>query len=233
MSITNKFFSFFISGLLLLGGGACALKVPTRSLEQIRESTAKVVVLDEYGNARGSGTGFIVSIPGSHDIDILTVRHVCVPGMKIDTPYVKELTPPAPNFRVEFPNGNYRAEIKKIDMHSDLCLLKLTDNRENNTELHLSHNYPQLGDSISVIGYPHGFGPLLSLGHFNETSGGGIGPEELFSILTIHIFPGNSGSGVFNDRGQLVGVISWSMVGVDTLTGAVPLQEIERFLEDV
>lgn len=60
---------------------------------------------------------------------------------------------------------------------------------------------PRVGDVVFIWGNPMGFEDLLRYGRVS-------GYKEHVTLLELHGWFGDSGAGVFNEQGQLVGVVS-------------------------
>lgn len=87
----------------------------------------------------------------------------------------------------------------------------------------MAHRYPTIGEPIYIWGSPLGEGPLWREGYYQ----GKIELEEMlpstWRIGSIFVAPGDSGSGIFDKHGRLVGSVSigfmathlrdWSPVG--------------------
>lgn len=230
MNLRIKFSAFLMYGLIMLIMGACTSSPPKRlSLLEAKMATAKIVILDEEERPAGGGTGILVNVnkPGTF---LLTARHVCLANTQLDSVYNPSLHPAYPGFVVQFALVAVRAEVHKIDSVADLCLLKLFPGSpaDNLPKVEVALASPQLGEPVSVIGFPKGFGPVLSFGTFNEDY---LGGEHSFALLTIAIHPGNSGSGVLDRHGRLVGVISWGIHALPNIGGMVNHAAVARFLE--
>lgn len=91
----------------------------------------------------------------------------------------------------------------------------------------LAARYPVIGEELFVWGKPLGFGPLWRHG---DVAGYTAFPDDpslahlgTFTIANLLVAPGDSGSGIFNEKGQLVSSVSiglmatwlrdWSPVG--------------------
>lgn len=91
----------------------------------------------------------------------------------------------------------------------------------------LSHRYPIIEDELYIWGKPLGFGPLwregIVSGYVSFPNDPYIGHLGTFTIGTLLVAPGDSGSGIFNKDGKLVSSVSiglmatqlrdWSPVG--------------------
>lgn len=76
----------------------------------------------------------------------------------------------------------------------------------------LAHRYPTYGEEIFIWGKPMGFGPLWRHG---DIAGYVTFPEDpslahlgTFTIANLFVAPGDSGSGIYNADGKLVGTVS-------------------------
>lgn len=63
----------------------------------------------------------------------------------------------------------------------------------------------KVGDAVYFRGSPRGFTPLYRWG---QVSGHYTEAGDRFTLYDMQVAPGDSGSGVFNDDGELVGVVS-------------------------
>jgi S1-C subfamily serine protease len=106
----------------------------------------------------------------------------------------------------------------------DLALLKL--------EIQLPHRRAALGRELPavaarayVIGAPKGYDFSISDGLISQIrSVKGF----LQYQLSCPISPGNSGSPVFNQRGEVIGIASWTKAGAQNLSFAIPAQDLSR-----
>lgn len=88
---------------------------------------------------------------------------------------------------------------------------------------------PKLLDKMYYTGYPNNIGPLTFEGNVSGFSGNG------YIFLNSYAWTGSSGSGVFNERGKLIGIImaldvGTTQYGVDVLENlliVVPVQQID------
>ena len=106
---------------------------------------------------------------------------------------------------------------------------------------------PVIGDPVSIIGHPMNFHYTLSEGIVSNYPIKRIRKNQDVELMMISApaIGGNSGGPVFNDRWEVVGIVSGIMyyeegwlLGSDTefvhfMTFIVPLSQIEEFLDDV
>ena len=142
--------------------------------------------------ARGdtSGSGIVVSDTGQ----VLTNHHVvqeCDAHEIIDTNHVA-----------------HKATLQVSDTQRDLALLTV-DKRFANVARVRSDATPKLGEAITVVGYPLvsvlGSNPTVGFGHVSSTTGIRDNPTQM--QISVPIQRGNSGGPVFDQAGNVIGVV--------------------------
>lgn len=108
------------------------------------------------------------------------------------------------------PTAKHPAILKKMDMIHDLALLKASGETPTHTYAEIAESVPALGTHVVVVGHPNGMYwtavegtvsavyknlPIMKLGPWLQING------------TIHF--GNSGGGVFDNHGKLLGIASF------------------------
>lgn len=106
----------------------------------------------------------------------------------------------------------------------DLALLQLVSDHPFH-HLSFSDESPRMGDEIIVIGNPKNLGISINKGIISRL-------EQHSFQLDVTVNPGNSGSPVINDKGEVVGVISYAMEEIKGLSFAVGLKAIKHFSEE-
>lgn len=127
---------------------------------------------------------------------------------------------------VKLNDGNsYLAVIEKVDVMKDLGLLKIPKLA--------AHEYVTFGspvhvtDKICTVNSGDGYEKTYNEGFVNNL----IDEEDTNTLTILHsatIFHGASGSGLFDNRGRLVGI---NVETIQSLVGAVDLTEINQFLK--
>jgi hypothetical protein len=89
----------------------------------------------------------------------------------------------------------------------------------------LGRELPAVAARAYVIGAPKGYDFSISDGLISQIrSVKGF----LQYQLSCPISPGNSGSPVFNQRGEVIGIASWTKAGAQNLSFAIPAQDLSR-----
>jgi S1-C subfamily serine protease len=137
-------------------------------------------------------------------------------------------------------NGNYICDLKviKVDHVKDLLLLQPTDeNIVPKIYTEIATQEPLAGDELYICGNPMGIEDVLSTVR-------AIGYTSHFMYFIGTSYFGNSGGGIYNKEGQVVGVTS-HMLPLSTLGcvistippyvihGATKLADIQIFLSEV
>jgi len=159
-----------------------------------------------------SGTGFNINEYGI----IVTNHHV-----------IKD----ALNMVIRFPDGKVYKAVKWVSKPEfDLAVIKLqAENRLPFVPLNIEAQ-PVVGDKVRVVGNPLGLNNVVAEGEVEQYLMVGDKPANVMAI-SAPVYPGNSGSPVFDHNGRVVGVVfgnlRWQLDGADKLTGlAIPIQQV-------
>jgi len=110
------------------------------------------------------------------------------------------------------------------DASRDLALLKLERPRPHGRAT-LCRELQAVAARIYVVGTPKGYAFSISDGLISQ-----IQTVDGFREyqLSCPISPGNSGSPIFNQRGQVIGIASWTKSDAQNMSFAVPTQDFMR-----
>lgn len=180
--------------------------------------------LNEEGNAyeeKGSASGVIISADGY----ILTNEHVTNGMDKIRV--------------TTFDGVEYIADIIEEDSITDLAVIKvkLPDGVSLTPAVFGVSANAKLGQSVVVIGNPKNVGLSVSTGVISAVDREIVSGDDIISVIQTDsaVSPGNSGSGLFDVYGNLLGIVCSKTVGVDIegLGYAVPSDTVKAVVDDL
>ena len=189
---------------------------------------ASVSVTNKVGKPTGSGT--IIWNKGGDYLMVITSAHV-IKGMQ------KKKRP----IHITF---TYSSVIKpmrvvRMDEKKDLALLMgYAKEVSDGPYVRVATKSPNIGDTVWAIGTPLGVKYTVTKGNLSNFVWE-KNPKRLTYGFTADVFFGNSGGGVFNEKGELVGVVDsisflrlsiFSTVLIPGGNYAVALEEIRKFL---
>jgi len=200
------------------------------SIVDIAELTANSVVqIETESVTRGYGIGqFISSGAGSgvvvtSDGYILTNNHVIDDASKIT---------------VTLADGTeYKANLKGKDTETDIALIKIdADNLQpvilgDSSGLRVGELAVAVGNPLGELGGTVTDGIISALDR--EIDFDGITMNLLQTNAAIN--PGNSGGGLFNSRGELIGIIVAKSAGSDIegIGFAIPINDVKEVIDDI
>lgn len=220
---------------ILMSVSFADLKKPT-TIDDLRKVTARIS--DPTMQSGGSGSVIESGRLGSL---ILTNNHVCE-AME-------------PNWIVTVNNVSSKiTKFKQFDKH-DLCIIKVR--RDYGVSLKIAGRLPKFGDTSIVSGHPIMFPQIVTKGHFSEelrvqvlvdvrpctkeeyeqepmecTFAGKAVVEIYDSQLSSNLIqPGNSGSAVFNEKGEIIGVV-FAGAGEIGFSLNVPALHVSHFVSN-
>ncbi len=110
------------------------------------------------------------------------------------------------------------------DVGRDLALLKLGKKLPHRRAV-LCRNLQPVATRAFVIGAPKGYDFSISDGLISQIRNLDGFPQYQ---LSCPISPGNSGSPIFNSRGEMIGIASWTKADAQNVSFAIPTQEFIR-----
>lgn len=185
-------------------------------VRELRQAVVQVYAETAPGSAQGQlrGSGFNISAEGL----IVTNRHL------VDN---------ATSIRISFPgHGTFKATGWAISPYADLAIISLQ--AADLPVVTIATLPASPGDELLVIGNPLQFARIANKGlliGYRENSG----REAPFLIVEALIYPGSSGSPLFNDQGEVVGVVFATLRSSDPadVRGlAVNAAELSLFLRE-
>ena len=165
------------------------------SLEEIVEATSPSIVQIEAGVS--SGSGFVISEDGL----VVTNAHVVGNKRKV---------------KVWLSNGhNYDAEVMGLDVDADLAVLRIDSDEQFNALSLGSSEDTRLGMEVIALGFP-----LADIGDNLTVTRGILSSTRTFDGVDFlqtdaAINPGNSGGPLINRQGEVIGINTFKVSGVD------------------
>ena len=152
-------------------------------------AVARIIVPEKGAVSYGSGS--LVDVRGQFGL-VVTNWHV-----------VRDA---AGQISVEFPGGfKSPAQVVKTDHDWDLAALSVY--RPPVTPIAITSAAPQLGESLTIAGYGDGKYRAASGSLGNYVSPSPDLPQEMLDIARVEARQGDSGGPIFNQRGELCGVL--------------------------
>ena len=123
-----------------------------------------------------------------------------------------------------------RGQVVKVDQVADLALVT-TEGWIPELEIERA-SLQRIGDSAYVVGFPRsseiGGAASLSRGIISGFRNGSPGVAWIQTDAAMN--PGNSGGGLFNGQGKLIGIPAWGLRGAEGLNFAISADTVTAFL---
>jgi serine protease Do len=213
--------ALFISGLISL----LTPKVSPTKLEllskKLDQTTARLnnvtnqlnsATVQQNTTFNRGGTGFLIDGKGY----LLTNFHVIKNATLID---------------VQNRVGEFHARIIQVDRQSDLALLKIEDSSYHPfaaLPYGISRSGADLGEELFTLGYPR---PDIVYNKGYLSAETGFQGDSTAFQLTIAANPGNSGTPVLNNDGEVIGIVTSSQQNAEGMVFAVRSRNIVNSLE--
>ena len=188
--------------------------------EGVRQFGPAVVTIK---SPRGLGSGFIINPLGY----VITNFHVIKGQKHISIIRFKKMNETMKRI------VHNKVQIVALDSFHDIAVLQITDNK--NDPLPFVFLAPQeqgtIGEKIFVIGNPLGLERTVTegvLSHTGRNFGG-----QIFLQIDAAINPGNSGGPLFNNNGEVIGVINMGITRMQGLNFAIPIWQVKFVLNHV
>jgi hypothetical protein len=165
-----------------------------------------VEVLDASGSVVATGSGVAL---GSDEV--VTNEHVVKEGK---------------TWRIRHGPETWPASIERLDLDHDLCELKSVGLNAQPVSVRASPSLA-VGERVYAIGAPEGLELTLSEGVVSGLRDYGGGRVIQTSAA---ISPGSSGGGLFDTRGRLIGITTFSMKKGQNLNFALPTEWVEALV---
>lgn len=132
-------------------------------------------------------------------------------------------------------NTNYKAEVILTDKYNDLAVMRITDYRFKGFDIKygMESNVADIGTEVFVLGYPltttMGEDIKLTTGVISSKTGF-QGDVSLYQT-SAPIQPGNSGGPLFNNKGNLIGIVNAKHKGAENVGYAIKLSYLKNLLD--
>jgi len=125
-----------------------------------------------------------------------------------------------------------KVRIVALNDDVDLALLKIEEDIGTDCpQLYIGDSDEmKVGDDIFAIGNPVGLERSTSTGIVSKAARNMAG--RLYVQITAPIAPGNSGGPLFNERGEVVGIVNMGYIFLDGLGFAIPSKYVKEFLDN-
>ncbi len=124
----------------------------------------------------------------------------------------------------------FDAEVIYVDPETDLALLK-TEQNDDLCPVNFSQRAVEHGDRVYAIGNSKGEGLCIVEGIVSDPARKLDGKSYL--MVSAPVTNGNSGGPVFDDNGDLIGIVARGRKDVASMNYAIPIDTIRRFISDV
>jgi S1-C subfamily serine protease len=210
-----------ISGLISLLSPKVSPDKVDFLIHQVNSQNSKINILTNKVNSTetptifdGFGTGFLIDGKGY----LITNAHVVRNAREII---------------VQNTLGDYHARIIQLDPQADLALLKIDD-----TSYHAFNGLPygisktggELGEELFTLGYPR---PEIVYNKGYLSAETGFEEDTTAFQLTIAANPGNSGTPVFNNEGEVIGIVNSSQHNAQGMVFAIRSRNIFRAIDSI
>ncbi len=139
------------------------------------------------------------------------------------------VTSDAPTARASRDDGtDLDAEVVAIDFQADLVLLRLPADTEGHV-FDVDDTGIRVGEEVAALGHPSGLPLTFTSGRLSRI--GAFADDVRNHQTDAAINPGNSGGPLIDERGRVLGVASWKLIGNEGLSFVVAADEVNEFLD--
>ena len=146
----------------------------------------------------------------------------------------------ATNLAIYFPDTDkeYCAEVVTVDETHDLAVVKVVDpsfNGFNNIKYGFKSEVEDVGMGVFVLGYPlvQSMGTEIKLTTGVVSSRSGFQGDQSQYQISAPVQPGNSGGPLFNDNGELIGIVSAKHTEAENVSYGVKLSHLKTLASNV
>ena len=146
----------------------------------------------------------------------------------------------ATNLSIFFPDTEkeYKAEVVAVDETHDLAIVKIVDpnfSGFNSIKYGFKNDVEDVGMGVFVLGYPlvQSMGTEIKLTTGVVSSRSGYQGDKSQYQISAPVQPGNSGGPLFNDNGELIGIVSAKHSEAENVSYGVKLSYLNTLASEV
>lgn len=157
-----------------------------------QQQASIVRIFSKSGEDMGVGTGYTYNVNGH----VITSAHV--------VNFANEIL-------IEFPDGELKPYVMfKQVANESIALLKPVVPFSTSNFLPVTESKVEVGEQVYSIGFPLGLMKYFTHGYVSAV-------DNNYIVLNMPVYPGMSGSPVFNCKGAIVGFVLAVVVGANTI----------------
>ena len=192
-------------------------------VQEVESYKNTLVQINNYRNDNGNvfttASGVVIDSNKYRSL-ILTNKHVCA-SFRFKNGLYSEVELYLVNKSTD---NKAKGTIIKVYDKNDLCLISTSKGNLTYSSL---GNPPKIGDKVINISNPLTLQNYITEGYVGNNY---MTDGELMTMVSIAVYNGCSGSGIFKE-GKLVGLVSSRRPDAYNLTYVVPISTIKKFLE--
>ena len=174
--------------------------------KKVSDAVVVILAYNSSNKLSSQGSGVVINNKGY----VVTNFHVLAENDRLEILHNKEIVP--------------YVDIIGIDVQKDILILKIEEEKLPSIKIGDSKNLT-IGQRIYAIGSPMGFENSISEGIISGLRSSGEMGKNVIQI-TASISPGSSGGAVVNDKGELIGISTFTVSESQNLNFAIPIDDI-------
>jgi len=196
---------------------AGCLPLETRvNFRQFQASVVYIEARDRFGERLCSGSGIIIG-----NNYVLTAAHVLQDANSVS---------------IEILHGNVTSS-STFSCLDNVDIGFITVDGLNAFAVKLAKEFPDVGDEIYIVGCPYGRDRAWTVTRgiisYTYRQVSELWGDTLLMQTDCSSWPGNSGGGAFNNRGELIGVVVGGLRGEENIALLIPISEFRtRILQE-
>lgn len=201
-----------------LGMAESETRRPLTGIQQAKRATVGVLQPGEDAQRQGGKANFVMRGTALHLRDgyLLTARHVAEQDEAGRRALAKQITVLTADL------DEVSATLVGVNAFLDLAVYRLSQDMAGRLpNLSVAPSDPDAGEEVFTVGYPLGWGPAIAFGRIGNPSTFLPTVDTRLFQIDLSVCAGNSGGGLFNARGELIGIMH-AMIQTTTDRGEQP-----------